>query len=445
MTQRQPNRILQKRPSDRKAAASSGPGTGTFTPVGLRSLEDTGLSMGFVSELALKILYSEGYLSGVDWCERIRLPFAGVMDGVLEFLKREKLLEVRGAAGGFGQANYQYAITGKGSERAREATERSQYAGPAPVPLDVYMQAITRQPLGRIKVHQRVMRQMLSHLVINERTFSQIGPAVNSGRSIFLFGHPGNGKTAIAESIGKMILGGTMYVPYAVEVDGHVIKVFDSVNHKPVDEQPAKGVDARWMLIQRPVIMVGGELTLESLDLVFDPTNKYYEAPFQMKANGGMFLIDDFGRQLVRPRDLLNRWIVPMEKRMDFLTLHTGRKIEIPFDVLLVFSTNLPPRDLVDEAFLRRIRHKIEIMDPTFEEFREIFARVCEAKGVTYDEVGLRYLLQEHYVKPRNPLRACHARDIVDQVIDIASYLGIEPAMSQELLDKAAQAYFVQL
>jgi SpoVK/Ycf46/Vps4 family AAA+-type ATPase len=191
--------------------------------------------------------------------------------------------------------------------------------------------------------------------------------------------------------------------------------------------------------------MVGGELTLESLDLVFDPTNKYYEAPFQMKANGGMFLIDDFGRQLVRPRDLLNRWIVPMEKRVDFLTLHTGRKIEIPFDVLLVFSTNLPPKDLVDEAFLRRIRHKIEIKDPTFEEFREIFKRICQVKSVEYDDSGLRYLLQEYYVKPHNPLRACHPRDIVDQLVDIAQYMGVKPSLSKELLDKAAQAYFVKL
>jgi SpoVK/Ycf46/Vps4 family AAA+-type ATPase len=190
---------------------------------------------------------------------------------------------------------------------------------------------------------------------------------------------------------------------------------------------------------------VGGELTLESLDLVFDPTNKYYEAPFQMKANGGMFLIDDFGRQLVRPRDLLNRWIVPMEKRVDYLTLHTGRKIEVPFDVLIVFSTNLPPKDLVDEAFLRRIRHKIEIKDPTFEEFREIFKRVCAGKNVAFDEVGLRHLLQEHYVKPQNPLRACHPRDIVDQLVDIARYLGVESTLSKELLDKAAQAYFVRL
>jgi predicted ATPase with chaperone activity len=217
------------------------------------------------------------------------------------------------------------------------------------------------------------------------------------------------------------------------------------VNHEPVESGSAKGLDARWMKIRRPVISVGGELTLETLDLVFDPTNKYYEAPFQMKANGGMFLIDDFGRQLVRPRDLLNRWIVPMEKRVDFLTLHTGRKVEVPFDVLIVFSTNLPPRELVDEAFLRRIRHKIQIKDPTFEEFREIFRRICETKNVPYDEAGLRYLLQEYYMTPDNPLRACHPRDIVDQLVDIAQYLGVEAALSKELLDRAAQAYFVEL
>jgi predicted ATPase with chaperone activity len=294
-------------------------------------------------------------------------------------------------------------------------------------------------------VGQRLMRQKLSHLVIAESTLSQLGPAVNSGRSMFLFGHPGNGKTAISEAIGEMLLGDAIYVPYAVQVDGQVIKVFDNVNHVPVEGEPVKGLDARWVKIQRPVIKVGGELTLENLDLVFDPTNKYYEAPFQMKANGGMFLIDDFGRQLVRPRDLLNRWIVPMEKRVDYLTLHTGRKIEVPFDELLVFSTNLPPRDLVDEAFLRRIRHKIEIKDPTFEEFREIFKRVCTAKNVPYDDGGLRYLLQEYYVKPHNPLRACHARDIVDQLVDIAHYQSVEPTLSKELMDKAAQAYFVQL
>jgi predicted ATPase with chaperone activity len=416
-----------------------------FRPPPPRTLKETGLGLGFLSELALKILYSEGYLSGIDWCERIRLPFSGVMEEVVEFLKREQLLEVRGASGGFSQANYQYAITAKGSEKAREAMERSQYAGAAPVPLEVYSDAIRQQPLGHLRVGQRLMRQMLSHLVVNETTLSQLGPAVNSGKSMFLFGNPGNGKTVIAESIGKMILADKIYVPYAVQVDGQVIKVFDNVNHQPVGDDPAKGLDARWVKIHRPVIVVGGELTLESLDLVFDPTNKYYEAPFQMKANGGMFHIDDFGRQLVRPRDLLNRWIVPMEKRVDYLTLHTGRKIEVPFDELIVFSTNLPPKDLVDEAFLRRIRHKIEIKDPTYEEFREIFRRVCESRNVPYDDGGLRYLLQEYYVKARHPLRACHARDLVDQLVDIAHFMGVEPTLSKELLDKAAQAYFVDM
>ena len=454
MSQRQTSNRLRTASSVRRRAPSkeSTPESKPLSvkPVGFRpppprSLKDTGLSLGFVADLALKVLYSEGYLSGVDWCERVKLPFAGVMEEVVEFLKREKLLEVRGAGGGFTQATYQYAITAKGSEKAREAMDRSQYAGAAPVPLDAFTDAIRAQPLGRVRIGQRLMRQTLSHLVINETTLSQLGPAINSGKSMFLFGHPGNGKTAISEGVGRMILGDAIFVPYAVQVDGQVIKVFDNVNHEPVDDDLSKGVDARWVRIRRPVITVGGELTLESLDLVFDPTNKYYEAPFQMKANGGMFLIDDFGRQLVRPRDLLNRWIVPMEKRVDYLTLHTGRKIEVPFDLLIVFSTNLPPRDLVDEAFLRRIRHKIEIKDPTFEEFREIFRRVCLAKNVPYDDGGLRYLLQEYYVKPRNPLRACHARDIVDQLIDIAQYLGVESTLSKELLDKAAQAYFVQL
>jgi len=234
-----------------------------------------------------------------------------------------------------------------------------------------------------------------------------------------------------------------------------VIKVFDSVNHQriPDDAAPAstgqlqktRQRDTRWVRIRRPVITVGGELTLESLDLTFDDVNKYYEAPFQMKANGGMFLIDDFGRQQVRPRDLLNRWILPLEKRIDFLTLRTGRKIEIPFDVLIVFSTNLAPKDLVDEAFLRRIRHKIEISDPSFDEYREIFRHVCEHKNIPYDEKALGYLLQEYYIKRRAKLRAVHPRDLVDQLIDIAKYMNVEPRLTKELIDRACQAYFVEI
>jgi predicted ATPase with chaperone activity len=426
--------------------AATAPTSPSFAPPMPASIKDTGLVLGFLTDLAIKIMYFEGNLSGHELTERMKLPYPGVLDQVLDFLKREQLCEVKGS-GGFSETAYQYAISDKGRAIAREALDRSQYAGPAPVTLDAYSEAIHRQPLGRVVVHQRTMRQALSQLVVNEDTFAQLGPAVNSGRSIFLFGHPGNGKTAIAESIGKMMLGDAIYIPYAIEVGGQIIRVFDNVNHIQTEPPTAKGRphDPRWVYIRRPVITTGGELTLETLDLVYDETNKYYEAPFQMKANGGMLLIDDFGRQQARPRDLLNRWIVPLEKRMDFLTLHTGRKIEVPFDTLIVFSTNLAPRDLVDEAFLRRIRHKIEITDPTWEEYREIFRRVCEARGVAYDDRGLAYLIQEHYLKHNRPPRACHPRDIVDQLVDIARYLNVPATLNKDLIDHACKAYFVEL
>jgi SpoVK/Ycf46/Vps4 family AAA+-type ATPase len=253
-----------------------------------------------------------------------------------------------------------------------------------------------------------------------------------------------------------MILKESMYIPYAVYIDGQVVKIYDSVNHKlsTADEAgPASGGalrtstrrDPRWVHIHRPFVVTGGELTLAGLDLVFDDVNKYYEAPFQIKANGGILLIDDFGRQLVRPRDLLNRWIVPLENRIDYLTLHTGRKVEVPFDVLVVFSTNLPPKDLVDEAFLRRLRHKIEINDPSYDEYREIFRRVADQKGIKFSNQGLAYLLQEWYIKPGRKLRASHPRDLCDQIVDIARYFSIEPELSRELIDQAAISYFVDL
>lgn len=426
------------------------------------SIEATGLSLGFLNDLVLKVVYFHGNITAQQIAETVKLPFLGVLDRVLEFLKLEEYVDIVGAQGGFGERSFQYVVANKGRIKAEEVMARSQYAGPAPVTLNDYVAMVQRQAMGELVVDGTAVRDAFSGLVINDRMLDKIGPAANSARSLFLYGPPGNGKTTIAEGISNM-LGGSILIPYAIEVDGQVIKMYDPLNHRrvamPSEPAPAPTApfaamaapavpaqpDQRWLVCKRPQVVVGGELILEQLELIFDPIAKVYEAPYQLKANGGLFLIDDFGRQKCRPHDLLNRWIVPLEKKVDYLALQTGKKLEVPFDVLIVFSTNLSPKDLVDDAFLRRIRHKIEVPNPSPDEYREIFKLICAAKKIPYSDDGLRYLLQEHYIKSRRDLRACHPRDLCDQILDESKYRNVQPALTRELIDRACEAYFVKL
>jgi len=431
-------------------------GTKPFGPPPITQISDTGLSRLWLQDLALKILYFQGYLTGYELAEQICLPYTSLVDKIAETLKREKFIEVKASTMGLGEGSYQYGITQAGINRAREALDRSQYAGPAPVPLVDYNNAIRRQSLGKLNVSPRALRSYLSDLTLSEDIINRVGPAINSGTSVFIYGPPGNGKTSIARAIGSMLLRESMYIPYALYIEGQVVKLYDSVNHELIPEKSVSesgtgqlktGMrrDPRWLRIKRPFIIVGGELTLTDLDLVFNPVTKFYEAPFQVKAAGGLLLVDDFGRQQVRPTDLLNRWIIPLENQIDYLTLHTGRKVEVPFNELIVFSTNLPPKDLVDEAFLRRLRHKIRIGDPSFDEYRTIFISVAETTNIPFNEENLAYLIKNWYIKKNRNLRGSHPKEICNQILDISKFLGCKPEMTRELLDQAADAFFVDL
>lgn len=408
------------------------------------NIDETGLDLNSIADLVLKIIYFNSMTTAQTIADTMCLPFFNIVDRALILLKREEFIEVAGSSG-FGELAYQYVTTPKGAARAHEVIERSSYVGPAPITLETYWEITRSQEIGQIRIKPADVRRATADLVLPDDILDTLGQAVNTGRSLFLFGDPGNGKTTIAERITDL-LGGAILIPHAIMIDGQVIKVLDLHNHIPVASNGARGdMDRRWVVCRRPSVIVGGELTLSSLDLVWDNASKFYEAPLQLKANGGMLLIDDFGRQQVRPRDLLNRWIVPLEKRIDYLTLHTGKKIEVPFDQLIVFSTNLAPKDLVDEAFLRRIQNKVNIGNPTIDHYREIFRRQCDSLKIPFDQNGLVYLLREYYVKPKRELRSCHPRDILRTLIGIARYLDEPAVLSTELIDRACRTYFVEL
>ncbi|MBI5687582.1 MAG: ATP-binding protein [Verrucomicrobia bacterium] len=426
---------------------------GAPPPMTPESVAKTGMTLNQISELVLRILYARGELTAQEIVQEICLPYEPIMREAIERLLKEQFVGRPGVRG-LGELGFIYALTQSGLARARELTEFNSYAGPAPVTLADYRAAVERQAVMRQPVDKERLREALRHMVVSDELLEELGPAANNGRSIFLYGPPGNGKTLLAEAIGWVQNSG-IYVPHAIQIEGHVVRMFDPLIHEalPTSQNGNGGsplprvgeMDQRWVLCRPPRIIVGGELTLDMLELIYDAKSKTYEAPLQIKANNGTFIIDDFGRQRVQPRDLLNRWTVPLEKRVDFLPLMRGKKVEFPFDVIIVFSTNLAPTDLVDEAFLRRIRHKIKVDDPTPRQFREILERVCRSRKVEFTEAGYSYLISEHYQKAGRPFRAVHPRDLVDQIIEIARYQSARPALEPGLIDRACRSYFVSL
>ena len=354
------------------------------------TLADTGLSEDLITQLVIKLLHFNANCTGVEIAHRVGLEFA-VVESILETLKRSHQCEVVGG-GLLGAPSFRYRITDHGRRRAQLFLEHNQYVGAAPVPLSQYREYMTKfQQATRRIVTPAAVRQAVSHLVLSDRVVNQIGPAVTSGQSLFVYGAPGNGKTVIAQALHNL-LEGPIAIPHALEVEGHIIRLFNPINHEPIPDDGADPwttearLDRRWVLCRRPKVMVGGELTMQSLDLAYSATTGFYNAPIQLMANGGLLVIDDFGRQACSPREMLNRWIVPLESRVDFLTLQSGQKFELPFDVADRLRDQVRPTELVDEAFLRRIRYKMLAESPTVEEFKAIFESCCRERGVAFDE-----------------------------------------------------------
>ena len=411
------------------------------------TIAETGLHPDVLAQLMLKTLVA-GEASGTQLSDALRLPYS-VLDALVQHARIEKLTEVRGASGA-GSAGYRYALTDLGRDRAMQFLDLNRYVGPAPVPLSQYNAYVRAAMAAKPWIDRDRLATGFSNLIVSQGMYDLLGPAVNSGKALFLYGAPGNGKTVVAEGIGRA-LGSDMHVPHAIDVDGQVITMLDPVNHTLTTPAGAAqsvvslaGHDRRWEQIRRPVVVVGGELTLEMLDLSFNPISKFYEGPIQMKANGGVFVVDDFGRQRIPPRDLLNRWIVPLESRVDFLTLHTGRKFEIPFNVFIIFATNLKPDSLADEAFLRRIPYKIRAKNPTRDEYAQIFEMNCRKRSLAFDPVMIDYLQRKYYQPRKIQMRACHPRDLIEQVVDMCRYHQREPMITRELLDAACASYFLE-
>ena len=433
-------------------------------PVSPLTLQESGLTLMQLSDLVLKQLYLHGNLLGTHIARQARLPFQ-VVEESLTYLKDERCIEV--ASGEFmGPASYRFNLTELGRNRAREAFDQCRYVGPAPVPLREYVEQCRLQSVEGTTCNAEDLKRAFGEIIIRPGLLNELGPAVCSGKSIFLYGPPGNGKTMIAKGLGKFLntYGGDIYVPYALAAENSIITVFDPTIHDVTDDadnlenedlnEPATGEvvqswnnklpDMRWRRIRRPVVMTGGELTLEMLDLRYNEASNFYTAPIHIKANCGVFLIDDFGRQIVSPRDLLNRWILPLEEKVDFLTLITGKKFSVPFEQLIVFSTNLDPRELVDEAFLRRIRHKIEIGSPSRELFTDIFKLCCRQRSIAFNPAAIDYLYATFYDAGKSP-RSSDPRDLLEIVQSICRFRNQQVVLTEDLIAEATERFFCKI
>ncbi|HEY4682029.1 MAG TPA: hypothetical protein VIH17_02120 [Candidatus Acidoferrales bacterium] len=401
------------------------------------ALGDLGIRRNLLEDLALKTLYLEGELSLRELAERMRLSF-GVVEEIFQRMRKEQLCEVKGMIGGV----HRVATTSQGKTRALELLSLNQYAGPAPVCLPAYVSRVRAQSVRNAAVCPADVHRAFDHLVLSDETLAQLGTAVVSGTSIFLYGPTGTGKTSLAETL-PSIYHDSVWIPYAVEIDGQIITVYDSGVHERIDQPVPPDSDGRWVLCRRPRIIAGGELTIEMLDLQFNPVTKFYAAPLQMRANNGVLIVDDFGRQRVRPEELLNRWIVPLDRRIDFLTLAGGKTFEIPFDLFVVFATNLDPAKLADEAFFRRIQNKIKVDYVTKDKFHEIFHRFCCRSDLEYDATVVEHLIHILSKELNEPLRACYPRDIIQQICWMARYEGKQPHLDQDTVAKACRNYFL--
>jgi predicted ATPase with chaperone activity len=403
-----------------------------------QSFHDIDVRQSVLEDLALKILYLSGTISVLELGERMKLGFE-ISTDIFSRLRTERFCQVTGMVGNIPQIS----ITSEGRTRAMELLAQCHYAGHAPVTLESYVNMSRRQSVRDVSVHPPDVERAFAHLVIDDKSLRQFGTALNSGSAIFLYGPPGTGKTTIAETLSHVLSKEEVWIPYAVEVDGQIITVYDPAIHKRATHSEPRDRDERWVLCQRPTVLVGGELTVEMLDLQFNPNSKYYVGPVQMKANNGVLIIDDFGRQRLTPAELLNRWVVPLDRRIDFLTLAGGKKIEMPFEMLVCFASNLDPATLVDAAFLRRIQTKIHVGAPTDEQFTEIFRRVTRDHEVGVEEGICEELIDFIRNTLEMELRACYPRDVVNQVRWAARFEGTKPYMDRAALKRAVDAYFL--